>query len=37
MIEYDHNSDITLIPKPGRVIAKLHNSSFVCKVWDKQN
>jgi hypothetical protein len=36
-LEDDHNSDVTLIPKPGRAIASLPNSSLVCKVWGKQN
>jgi hypothetical protein len=36
-LEHDHNSDVTLIPKPGSVIARLPNSSVVCKVWGKQN
>jgi hypothetical protein len=36
MIDHDYNSDIILIPKPGRAIAKLSNNSFVCKVLDKQ-
>jgi hypothetical protein len=31
-MDHDHNSDIILIPKPGRAIARLPNSSFVCKV-----
>ena len=35
-MEHDHNSYITLIPKPGRAIAKLPKSSVVNKVWDKQ-
>jgi hypothetical protein len=37
IMEYDHNSIITLIPKPGRAITSLPNSSFVCKVWGNQN
>jgi hypothetical protein len=36
-LEHDHNSDVTLIPKLGRAIAGLPNSSFICKVWGKQN
>jgi hypothetical protein len=31
-MEYDHNSDITLILKLGRAIASIPNSSFLCKV-----
>jgi hypothetical protein len=37
LMGHDRNSDITLIPKPGRAITSLPNSSFVCKVWGKQN
>jgi hypothetical protein len=36
-MELDHNLDIILILKPGRAIESLPNSSFVCKVWGKQN
>jgi hypothetical protein len=36
-LEHDHNSNVTLIPKPGTTIANLPNNSFVCKGWDKQN
>jgi hypothetical protein len=37
LMVHDHNSDIPLIPKPGREIAKLPNNSFVCMVWGNQN
>jgi hypothetical protein len=37
IMEHDHNLDIILIPKPGRAIARLPNSSFVCKVLGEQN
>jgi hypothetical protein len=36
-MEHDHNLDIILIPKLGRAIASLPNSSFVYNVWGKQN
>jgi hypothetical protein len=36
-LEHGHDSDVALIPKPGRAIASLSNSSFVYKVWGKQN
>jgi hypothetical protein len=36
-LEHDHNSNVTLIPKPGRAIASLPLSSFVYKGWGKQN
>jgi hypothetical protein len=32
IIKHDHNSYIALISKTGRVIARLLNNSFVCKV-----
>jgi hypothetical protein len=31
-IKHDDNSDIILIPKPGRAIARLSNNSFVYMV-----
>jgi hypothetical protein len=36
-MEHDYNLDIVLIPKPGRSIANLPNSSFVRKVYGEQN
>jgi hypothetical protein len=36
ILEHDHNSDVTLILKPGSEIASVPNSSFVSKV-GKQN
>jgi hypothetical protein len=36
-LENDHNLNVILIPKLGRAIASLPDSSFVYKVWGKQN